>query len=89
MTEADIKVLRDDLKQDIHKFSMVPDLSDESFGGNLSGVAIKYKLLGFEQHIKNKERYFTRSLRERFRLYNNFLNVKGVTLMFKVRPRCR
>lgn len=77
LSEADIKVLRDDLKNDIHKLSHVPDLSDESFGNNLSGVAIKYKLLGFEQHIKNKERNFARSLRERFRMYNGFLSLKS------------
>lgn len=77
LNEADTKVLRDDLKDDIHRLSHVPDLSDESFGNNLSGVAIKYKLLGFEQHVKNKERNFTKSLRERFKLYNNFLALKN------------
>ena len=77
LNEADTKVLRDDLKDDIHRLSHVPDLSDESFGNNLSGVAIKYKLLGFEQHVKNKERNFTKSLRERFKLYNNFLALKS------------
>lgn len=77
LNEADIKVLRDDLKDDIHRLSHVPDLSDESFGNNLSGVAIKYKLLGFEQHVKNKERNFTRSLRKRFELYNTFLALKS------------
>ncbi|MGN0181012.1 MAG: phage portal protein [Candidatus Ornithomonoglobus sp.] len=74
MTESDIKTLRDDLKEDIHRFSMVPDLSDDSFGNNLSGVAIKYKLLGFEQMTKNKEETFTRSLKKRFELYNSYLN---------------
>lgn len=77
LNEADTKVLRDDLKDDIHRLSHVPDLSDESFGNNLSGVAIKYKLLGFEQHVKNKERMFTRSLRKRFELYNAFLTLKN------------
>lgn len=77
LSESDIKVLRDDLKDDIHRFAMVPDLSDESFGNNLSGVAIKYKLLGFEQHVKNKERNFAKSLRKRFELYNGFLILKS------------
>lgn len=77
LNEADIKVLRDDIKDDIHRLSHVPDLSDESFGNNLSGVAIKYKLLGFEQHVKNKERNFARSLRKRFELYNTFLALKN------------
>ncbi len=77
MTEADIQVLSDSLKKDIHRFSMVPDLSDEQFGNNLSGVAIKYKLMGFEQQVRNKERYFTKALKKRFELYMNYLSVKG------------
>lgn len=77
MTESDIQVLSDNIKADIHKFSCVPDLSDESFGNNLSGVAIKYKLMGFEQQVRNKERYIARSLKERFKLYTNYLSLKG------------
>ena len=77
MQESDINVLRNDIKQDIHRFSMVPDLSDESFGNNLSGVAIKYRLMGFEQAIRNKERYFTGGLKQRFAMYNKFLTLKG------------
>ncbi len=78
MNEADIQVLRDCIKSDIHRLSMIPDLSDEEFSSNLSGVAIKYKLTGFEQIAKNKERSITRTLKERLKLYENFLNVKGV-----------
>lgn len=77
MSESDVEVLRDCLKNDIHRISMVPDLSDESFGNNLSGVAIEYKLLGFEQNILNKERSIKKSLRYRFELYNYFLNIKN------------
>lgn len=77
MSESDIEVLKDALKTDIHRFSMIPDLSDRTFGSNLSGVAIKYKLMGFEQHVRNKERYFAKSLKKRFELYVNFLSLKG------------
>ena len=77
MSESDIEILRNNLKQDIHRFAMVPDLSDESFGNNLSGVAIKYRLMGFEQHVRNKERYFSKTLKRRFELYNAFLSLKG------------
>ena len=52
---------------------MTPNMSDENFANNSSGVAIKYKLLSFEQNIKNKERYMEKGLMERFELYNNFL----------------
>lgn len=76
LSEADTKVLRDDLKEDIFTTSMVPDLSDEKFGNNQSGVAIKYKILAFEQKTKDKEGYITKGLKERFKLYNHFLNLK-------------
>ena len=36
-------------RDDIHKFSMIPDLTDENFAANASGVAMKYKLFGLEQ----------------------------------------
>jgi len=43
------------------KISMVPNMSDENFVGNYSGVALRYKLLTFEQAIKNKERFFEKA----------------------------
>ena len=77
MAESDVEILRNNLKDDIHRFSAVPDLSDESFGNNLSGVAIKYKLMAFEQMTKNKESELKKGLQERFVLYNNFLCIRG------------
>lgn len=77
MNEADTDILRAALKSDIHKFSHVPDLSDENFAGNASGVAMKYKLFGLEQLTKIKERWFREGLRWRLRLFANFLSVKG------------
>lgn len=73
LQEGDVDVLRQNLENDIHKISMVPNMSDENFVGNSSGVAIRYKLLAFEQNIKNKERYMEKGLMERFKLYNNYL----------------
>jgi len=72
--EADMDILRNNLEQDIHKISMIPNMSDEKFSGNSSGVALRFKLLPFEQFTKNKERYFEKGLMERFELYNNFLS---------------
>lgn len=76
LSESDMKILRDDLKEDIHRFAMVPDMTDVNFSGNLSGVAIRYKLLTFEQHIKAKESYFTEGLKKRFALYNAVLEFR-------------
>lgn len=77
LNEADNDVLRGVIEQDIHKISMVPNMSDVNFAGNSSGVAIKFKLLAFLYLIKNKERCFEEGLLDRFRMYNYFLNIKS------------
>lgn len=77
LSEADVEILRKALQSDIHKFSRVPDLSDENFSGNTSGVAMKYKLFGLEQLTKTKERWFTEGLKQRLRIFFNLLTLKG------------
>lgn len=77
MSESDTEILKDAIKSDIHKFSHVPDLTDEQFAYNSSGVAMKYKLLGLEQLTKIKERWFREGLRWRLRLFASFLGLKG------------
>lgn len=75
LNETEIEVLKKSLKDDIHEFSKVPCLTDENFAGNTSGIAMKYKLLGFEQLGKTKERYFKKGLRQRLKLISN---IKGI-----------
>lgn len=77
LNENDIEVLRNAIRDDIHQFAMVPNLTDKNFAANASGVAMKYKLLGLEQLAKIKERYFIQGLRERLKLFANVLRVKG------------
>lgn len=77
LNEADTEVLRKALAADIHKLSMVPDLSDERFYGVTSGVAMRYRLLGLEQLTRVKERWFREALRQRLRLFADFLAVRG------------
>lgn len=79
--EAGAEVLRQALRGDIHKMSMVPDLTDESFAANASGVAMRYKLLGLEQLTAIKERWFREGLRSRMRLFAHFLSVLARTTL--------
>lgn len=65
------------IRDDIHIFSNVPNLNDENFGGNLSGVAVGYKLWGMEQKTAIKERKFKKGLQRRIELITNILNIKG------------
>ena len=75
--ESGNELLRLSLKSDIHKLSMVPDLTDEQFAGNVSGVAMRFKLLGLEQLTKIKERWFREGLRARLKLFCAFLSLRG------------
>lgn len=77
MDEAGNQILRDNLAADIHKLAMVPDLSDESFAANASGVAMRYKLWGLEQLTRIKEQWFMEGLRQRLRLLARFLEMRG------------
>ena len=80
MDENGAEILRKALKEDIYTFSHVPNLSDEKFAGNSSGVAMEYKLLGLEMITKVKERHYKKGLRKRIQLYCNFLNMKALSL---------
>lgn len=71
------------LDEDIHKFALVPNLSDENFANNISGVAMKYKLLGLEQLAVKKERKFKRGLQRRIEIISNYLNFKGSNIDFR------
>lgn len=54
--------LEQNLRRSILQLSMTPDLSDEAFAGNASGVALQYKLWGIEQVRSAKERSFRKGL---------------------------
>lgn len=76
MDEAGAETLRKAIKEDIYNFSHVPNLTDENFAGNTSGVAMEYKLLGLEMITKVKERYYKKGLQKRIILFCNFLNLQ-------------
>ena len=76
--ENGVEILKKAIEQDIHKFSHIPCMSDEAFGGNVSGVAMEFKLLGMENITKIKTRYYKKGLRKRLRIFANFYANKGV-----------
>ena len=75
--ESGVEILKKAIEQDIHKFSHIPCMSDESFGGNVSGVAMEFKLLGMENITKIKTRYYRKGLRKRIRILCNYLALHG------------
>lgn len=78
--ENGVETLRKALKEDIYTLSHVPNLTDENFAGNSSGVAMEYKLLGLEMLTKTKERYYRKGLRKRIRIFCHFLKLKALEL---------
>ena len=87
--ETGVEVLKKAIEQDIHKFSHIPCMTDESFGGNVSGVAMEFKVLGMENITKIKTRYYKKGLRKRLRLFCGYLSLyqknvdpKGITMVF-------
>lgn len=66
----------DHLNQTIHEDTGIPDMKDEAFSGNSSGVAIRYKLMPMENRAMTKERKFTQGLRKLYKIvFSSFTNV--------------
>lgn len=63
------------LYKDIFFLSQVPALSDESFAGNLSGIAIKYKMIGLEELAIMKENHFRPAQTKMIKIITNYLNL--------------
>lgn len=69
--------LEGNLRRSILQLSMTPDLSDESFAGQASGVALQYKLWGIEQVRSAKERSFKDGLAALLAALSGGLSVLG------------
>ena len=81
INDSDLEIFKNRLVEDIHKFSQIPNLTDEQFAGNVSGEAMKYKLMGLENIIGVKEAKFKKGLMRRIELLCNFLNITTNDLM--------
>ena len=80
LDESATEILRKALKEDIYTFSHVPNLTDESFAGNTSGVAMEFKLLGLEMITKTKEANYKRGLRQRIAIFAHYLGMQQIAL---------
>ena len=77
LNDTYIENIKTRLNIDIHKLSQVPDMSDDNFAGNSSGVSIKYKLLGLELIRARKEREFKKAIQRRIELIGNIERLKN------------
>ena len=70
-----VEYLRKALREDIFSITNIPDLTDEKFAGNQSGVALSYKLIGFENLRLIKKNYFEKGLFQRLTCLLNYKNL--------------
>ena len=62
--------------KDIFFVSQVPALTDESFAGDISGIAIKYKLIGLEQLAIMKENRMRLAKAKKISMITDWINWK-------------
>ncbi len=76
--EKDVEVLRKSIADDIHKFSMTPDMEDtRATLGSASGIALQYKLFCLSKRTAIKERFFIAGLKSRLPLLCEGLKKEG------------
>ena len=80
LDEGATEILRKAIKEDIYTFSHVPNLTDENFAGNSSGVAMEYKLMGLEMITKIKEANYKRGLRQRISIFAKYMGLQQIAL---------
>lgn len=68
----------DEIVRDIYTDTNTPNVSDENFGGNSSGVAMAYKLFGSDQIRENQNDLFARGVKRRLRLASHFWALKSI-----------
>lgn len=56
------------LEDDIMRLSNSINFQDKNFGGNISGIAMRYKMQGLESKCKTAERKMTAALRRQFKV---------------------
>ena len=86
VNDTHIENIKNRLVQDIHKHAQTPNLSDEQFATNLSGTAIRYKLLALENRTSTRERKFTKALLKRLRLGFHTMGLRGEELTYDIKP---
>lgn len=68
----------DRLHSNIYRFSKTPDLADEAFSGNSSGVSLKFKLFGLETKCVTFERKMQAGLTHMFRCVSDIWAKKNI-----------
>ena len=71
------------LVNDYHKVTKTPNLTDEKFAGNVSGVSLKFKLFALEKDMSKKESKWKKSIQRMLELICTVLNIKGTSIDYR------
>jgi SPP1 family phage portal protein len=82
MNDAVIEHHLNRLENNIMRFSKTVNMTDESFASNLSGVAIRYKLMALETKCITMERKMTAALRQQFKVLATAWAKKGIPVEY-------
>lgn len=74
ISDTQISNMLDNIKASIREISACPDFTDNAFGTS-SGIAIKYKLINFENRAANIEKAMTKALQRRIELICSILHI--------------
>lgn len=76
ISDTQIENMLKNITDTIHKIAASPDFSQESFGTS-SGIALRYRLLGFENRAGNIVKNMTKALQRRIELICDILKLTG------------
>lgn len=82
MNDQAIEHHLDRLENNIMRFGKTVNMTDENFSQNLSGVAIRYKLMALETKCITMERKMTAALRQQFRVLATAWAKKGIAVEY-------
>ncbi len=74
ISDTQVENMLDRIETNIRQISATPDFTDSSFGTQ-SGVAIKYKLINFENKASKIEKAMTKALQRRIELICSILSI--------------
>ena len=70
--DTQVQHLLDEINTSIHTIANSPDFSSEEFGAGVSsGIALQFKLVGFNDIAANIESQFRKAIQQRVKLLNN------------------
>lgn len=76
VSDTQIQNMLQNINDTIHKIANSPDFSQESFGVS-SGIALRYRLLGFENAAAAIESNMVKALQKRIELICDILHLTG------------